>query len=70
MLALWLLIGCLKDRCSGDCPCVCATDDDDDGYQSDDCGGDCDDEDPSVHPGAAETPGDSIDSNCDGKDDS
>jgi len=49
---------------------VPATDSDNDGYISKDTGGDdCDDNDANVHPGAAETPGDNVDSNCDGNDD-
>jgi hypothetical protein len=43
---------------------------DEDGYVSEDQGGDdCDDDDPSVHPDADEVPGDGLDSNCDGEDD-
>jgi hypothetical protein len=45
---------------------VVVTDEDDDGY---DAGADCDDADPAVHPGATETAGDGVDSNCDGNDD-
>jgi hypothetical protein len=45
---------------------VVVTDEDDDGY---DAGSDCDDADPAVHPGATETAGDGVDSNCDGNDD-
>ncbi len=43
------------------------TDDDKDGYYSF-SGGDCNDMDPKIHPGAPETPGDNIDSNCNGND--
>ncbi|MEZ4321275.1 MAG: MopE-related protein [Myxococcota bacterium] len=43
-----------------------ATDDDGDGYY---LGDDCDDSDADIHPDATETPGDGVDSNCDGEDD-
>ena len=42
-------------------------DGDGDGFTPED--GDCDDDNPEVHPEATETPGDGIDSNCDGEDD-
>lgn len=41
-------------------------DQDEDGYGDD---VDCDDSDPDVFPNAEDTPGDGIDSNCDGDDD-
>ncbi len=44
------------------------TDEDGDGYGAET--GDCDDANPDVHPGAVETAGDAVDSNCDGNDDS
>lgn len=40
---------------------------DEDGYTV--AEGDCDDTDATVHPGAEETPGDGVDANCDGEDD-
>ena len=43
-----------------------AADMDGDGYDEYD---DCDDDDPDIHPEAEETPGDGVDSNCDGNDD-
>lgn len=45
---------------------VALTDDDGDGYYYP--GDDCDDKNKDIHPGATETPGDMIDSNCNGDD--
>lgn len=41
-------------------------DTDEDGYAADE---DCNDDDATIHPGAVETPGDGVDSNCDDADD-
>jgi hypothetical protein len=57
--------------CSGDdlaCPCE-NPDQDGDGYTAVRCGGDdCDDTDPTVHPGATDIANDGIDQDCDGHD--
>ncbi len=46
---------------------ACSEEDaDNDGFSP--CDGDCDDDDDDVHPDAVETPGDGVDSNCDGSD--
>ena len=45
-----------------------ALDFDGDGYARALGGGDCDDRDPHVHPGALDVPGDGIDADCDGED--
>ena len=50
--------------------CDVCTDDDADDYGEDcDLGPDCDDTDDTIYPGATETAGDTIDSDCSGKDD-
>ena len=46
---------------------VSMTDEDGDGYYAEE--DDCDDNNAEIHPGAEETPGDGIDSNCNGDDD-
>jgi arylsulfatase A-like enzyme len=46
-----------------------ALDRDRDGHPRWIAGGDCRDDDPEVHPGAADWPGDGIDADCDGRDD-
>jgi len=52
----------------GLCTAACDRDADGDGYMAIDCGGDdCDDQDASVNPGAAEICGDLLDNNCDGQ---
>lgn len=70
-LAAALLLG--LTACEGTEPTAVALygvppmeDADGDGYED---GLDCDDNDPDVHPDAVETPGDGVDSNCDGEDD-
>ena len=63
-LALAAPAGCASEAEYG--AIVQDVDEDGDGYFSND---DCDDADETVNPGATETAGDGIDSNCDGQDD-
>jgi len=61
-LALLLLGGCIPEKVIAQ-----AKDRDLDGYVAAELGGDdCNDQDPTVHPGAAEVCADGIDNNCDG----
>ena len=68
-LLLGLLMGGCDDGDDGSVALygVPVTDNDEDGWAAED--GDCDDNDASIHPDAEETPGDGVDSNCDGDDD-
>lgn len=65
-----VLVGCGPARSSGsdDTPIDAFTDHDGDGYSVE--GGDCNDDDPAIHPDISETCGDSIDNNCNGMTDS
>jgi len=66
------LIAMTLMACYGGPPCGPADDADRDGYPGSFCSGpnprDCNDTDPSIHPGAADPFGDGIDQNCDGVD--
>ena len=69
---LGLAVGCGDKDDTGDSPGpqpeygVALVDNDSDGYTSDI---DCNDDDPNINPGATDTPGDGIDSDCDSADD-
>jgi hypothetical protein len=65
-----LMLGLVGSGCGGQGQAIYGAaliDADGDGYFDGD--DDCDDGDPDVNPDAEETPGDGIDSNCDGEDD-
>jgi hypothetical protein len=58
---------CTVDTCDPSAGCVHqAVDGDADGFGPGACGGDCNDANPTIRPGAAEIIGDGIDQNCDG----
>lgn len=81
LLGLSLTTGCVAQSLYGAPPTLAAwIDHDQDGAsvcsRGDQCIGDvpaaqrdCNDDDPAVHPGAIETAGDGVDSNCNGEDD-
>lgn len=56
------MTGCVKSVAVYGAPAI---DEDGDGYYD---GEDCDDQDADIYPGAPETPGDGVDSDCDGED--
>jgi hypothetical protein len=69
LLGFALVVGCDKADTETDVPQpeygVAMVDNDGDGYETP---SDCDDSNAAIHPGADETPGDGVDSDCDGDD--